>query len=58
MRHVMKRLCKLTQVEVSLILRGMLCGGNMESREVMVGIPPYSHNFIKGAKFLEEVAGV
>lgn len=54
----MKRLCKLTQVEVSLILRGMLCGGNMESREMMVGIPPYSHNFIKGTKFLEEVAGV
>lgn len=26
-------------------------------REMMVNIPPYCHNFIKGTKVLEEVAG-
>lgn len=43
-------------MEVSLCCEEGLWG-NVDDREVMVGILPCSHNFIKGTKFLEEIAG-
>lgn len=46
-----------TQVEVSQCYEEALWGErDKEDREVMVGILICSHNFIKGTKFLEEVA--
>lgn len=59
MRHetgLSKKATSTHAMEVSLCYEEGLWG-NVDDGEVMVGILPCSHNFIKGTKFLEEIAG-